>query len=147
MKPQTTFNRHLYLYAKGHYDRTLPFWWSLACIVGHWLGEDPHTVSIPIIVRHIVSQALDNWAYKGYNVNDSRILDVLVDGLGIGCLHYRNESNPEYVCGIWFGKDKTVLKQFTRRLLSEFSLTLVADIPELGEPDPTVLPVKARRDE
>lgn len=120
-------DRHLYLLAKGHYDKSLPLWWKLACVIAHWLGEDPHNLSKNTILRHLIHQLNDNLSIK-MKKSPSYFYGVFEDTLGIGSFGYR--------------KIDDVHTRFAWRCLSELALTKIVDIPvALGKPDPTILPL------
>jgi hypothetical protein len=141
------FDRHFYLYAKGHY--------KAAQVSVHTLGEVDEK---PVRLRKDTIRDLKVLMGKrcGYEPEETTVGDVLSVLLSIAYPHIiklPENMLKEFLVDLsydnaWkYGADPndTYAVRLCHKLLSILSLTKVCDIPfELGEPDPSILPLKEK---
>lgn len=147
MEKELDFDRHFYLYAKGHYKATE--------VSVHTLGEVDEK---PICRRKDAIQDLKILMGKrcGYAPEDATVGDVLSVLLSVAYPHIIKlpenmlkeflvdlNSNNAWKYGAESSDSYAV--RLCHKLLSILALTKVCDIPfELGEPDPSVLLLKEK---
>lgn len=120
-------HRHIFLYAKRHYkqeDQTE----DLKIILGHRSNIDPEYISLADIISILIKLVWD------YINSESQFIEFVLD------VHLNNlwKFDHEYS---EYDFDRALIN----KCLSVLSFQKIKDIPfDLGEPDPSILPLKSR---
>jgi hypothetical protein len=140
MEKELDFDRHFYLYAKGHYKVS-----TFAMVDGKQRVSD--------IMTDLKTITAKRCGIPLECLNTSDVLEVLI----IVCYPHISKFNeytfreflldlsPENTWKVGGTVDEHIYVKMCRKLKSILALTRVVDIPfELGEPDPDVLPLKEK---